>query len=87
VVAQVPTEQSLMENDSVQFSASLNGMRGRRVSMRIPNMPIRRQMMRIGMTLIYTQYYLYTFCILHGQVKCPWLKSALTATLFLVYRS
>ncbi|XP_065903380.1 adhesion G protein-coupled receptor L3-like isoform X2 [Dysidea avara] len=46
VLAQIPTEQGLMDKDSVEFSASLEGRM--RASMRIPTVPIQNEMKKQG---------------------------------------
>jgi len=50
VLVKIPTERRLMEKDSVEFSASVNGMG--RANMRIPSEPIRNQMIAQGIASI-----------------------------------
>ena len=50
VIAQIPTEGDLSGKNSVEVSASLNGTSGtRRANMRIPSVPIQKQMKIRGM--------------------------------------
>jgi len=60
VIAQIPTEGDLNGKDSVEVSASLNSTSGmRRANMRIPSVPIQKQMKMHGMYGIYGIYGTY----------------------------
>jgi len=81
VVAQIPTEEDLNRNESVEFSASLEGM-GRNYNIRIPSASIQEQMMKKGMKgvtftgcihiLLCKCIYMFVHYILHGCVECLW---------------